>query len=174
MHPCCRPSFLSVQQGGFPALLVGQRYGSGSSKSPCFESAQRKVRCCWGRWQTQERWARLAHFLISPTFLTPPLISSSAVSLSLSWRTRWLPSAAASLSVGKNHKTIQCIDFGAKPERETLRKFYFSAVYRSGLTRLLALIFLVSTLLSAVIFLMFSWASFNLWKKKEKRYLQIL
>lgn len=36
--------------------------------------------------------------------------------------------------------------------------------YRLALTRLLALTFLVSTLLSAVILLMFSWASFNLQK----------
>lgn len=43
----------------------------------------------------------------------PPVRASSALPLIilLSWRTRWLPSVAASPSVGKNHKKIQRIDF---------------------------------------------------------------
>lgn len=57
----------------------------------------------------------------------------------------------------------------ATQERAAFGKFHLVSEYRSALTRLLALIFLVSTLFSAVIFLMFSWASFNLWKETRKR-----
>lgn len=83
---------------------------------------------------------QVAAFLLGPA---PPLVPPSAGGL-LSWRRRWLPSAAASPSAGQRQHT-QTLDLNSEPERPTLL-----------LTRLLALIFLVSTRLSAVIFLMFS------------------
>lgn len=132
---------------------VKGRLGSGSSESPYFKSAETKVSLLLR--QTQEifeagTFSDVSNFLNAAThFFFRCVISHS-------WRTRWRPSAAASLSVGKNHKKIQYTVFSAEPEREAFRKFHFSAAYKSVPTRLLALIFLVSTLFSAVIFLMFS------------------
>lgn len=56
-----------------------------------------------------------------PDLLHPLLVSSSAVSLvvSLSWKTRRLPSAAASLSVGEKRKEIQCIDFSTETRKSS-------------------------------------------------------
>lgn len=92
------------------------------------------------------------------SLLMPLPISSSAVSFdSAGGHAGFLLPQPLFLLAGSERKgKIQYIHFSAKPEREALRKFHFSAVYRSVLTRLLAFIFLVSTLLSAVIFLMFS------------------
>lgn len=134
---------------------LGQRLGSGSSESPYFKSAGTKVSLLLR--QTQEI-LRLARFLMSPTFLMPPLISSSAASFHTAGGHAGvlLPQPLFLLARIDSVDQIQYTVFSAEPEREAFRKFHFSAAYKSVLTRLLALIFLVSTLFSAVIFLMFS------------------
>lgn len=79
---------------GYPVLLVGQRYGSGNSKSPvrlyCESRGKSRVAEAGGKRRRN-----------GASRLPPPvLVCSSAPSpvISLSWRTRWLPSAAASPS----------------------------------------------------------------------------
>lgn len=71
------------------------------------------------------------------------------------------------LLLARTTKRFSASISAATQERAAFGKFHLVSEYRSALTRLLALIFLVSTLFSAVIFLMFSWASFNLWKEER-------
>lgn len=82
-------------------------------------------------------------------------------SLSFCW---WEPQRDSVALVLMSVLTQRKVGFG---------EFCFSAICILVLTRLLALIFLVSTLFSEVIFLMFSWASFSLLKNKYSFQLQV-
>lgn len=87
---------------GCPVLLIGQRYGSGISESPAsFISGVRTGHT--GRFAVVE--AGVTHRRDEAFTLFDLLTFKLATAhfffccvLSLSWRTRWLPSAAASLS----------------------------------------------------------------------------
>lgn len=93
------------------------------------------------------------HTSRSPTLLLPPLIPSSAVSLhSAGGQAGFLLSQPLFLLKRSRRKKISPLISTTAQERAAFKNCYFARV----LTRLLAFIFLVSTLFSAVIFLMFS------------------
>lgn len=149
----------SAGWGWASGVLVGQRYGSGSSKSPARFYCE-SVRAAEGgplllRQVVNAGGMRPAHFLICDPTASPRsrlllchftqlegTLASFCRSLSFCWREPQNDSAYR-------------FQRGAQ-ERAAFRKLNYSAVRGSLLTRLLALIFLVSTLFSAVIFLMFS------------------
>lgn len=112
-------------------VLVGQRYGSGSSECLARFYCE-SVRGTEGgllllRQVVNAGEMRPAHFLIChPTFLPPAaLVFFFCFVTSLSWRTRWLPSAAAFLSVGENHRKIQRIDFSVDTRKSNFQEAQF-------------------------------------------------
>lgn len=160
------PKSLNIWVGGdgweCPTLLLGKKNGSGSSRSPArfyFDNLQ-------GSPMSLRQVANVRGLHTSSlTVLPSPVISSSAMSFQLE---DTLASFCLSLSFCWQKPQKKCTDFSADTRKEQLSGNSISLlVCRSVLTRLLALIFLVSTLFSAVIFLIFSWASFSLWEKKS-------